>query len=673
MGKIIKNGKIYGSTNSKDIKYNPSKNVLSLKTNNVKDTIDKISEIIKNVKTDIGLLSGNQIAKETINNMITEKINNYSLTANKTFSTKKELGSTKTSLLNTITTKVSELVKTSDSKYATKTELSTNIKNKTDEIYKNIDSKYSTKTLLTNKISELIKSSDSKYATKIELSTNIKNKSDEIYKNTENKYCTKDAHNTFYNSVEAYKKSNNSAVNSNTNNINTLKLLKLHCYFNINTLKQDSTLVENIKIKTFGYFYAGDGGEAEYFISKSKPTNRPYVELDNKLFAVMVIPTNNTINVVSLGLNRWGQTDCSGIINSFIKFGINTVLYFPNGVYRFDSPIVVNDNQYLNMIGDTKLYDRECSYFNKDNIAYSVNNESVLWFNSATKNISFITIGAKSINTSFKGITLIDKDSANRFKMTDYSKRTTTEGSQFSYTAKYGHNGIYSNINKTKIDTCKFYGFDNFALAVTTNNMINNCVFRHCNISIICNGTSLQISNCDIAKGYSGINFGNAKYIKIYNTDIRYINTHAYYSNKDIVDLYIDGGSISDIGYSGIYCTKINMLILSTKMKLCGIFFAGTDIFKRTNNLSNKDKNEIYKKATFIYIDNLMYGNIQLFGYKTSMLYESSLNQAAPCLYFAGSKWKDVNIYGINRLELKELMSDELKNNCIANLYCSGK
>ena len=48
MGKIIKNGKIYGSTNSKDIKYNPSKNVLSLKTNNVKDTIDKISEIIKN-------------------------------------------------------------------------------------------------------------------------------------------------------------------------------------------------------------------------------------------------------------------------------------------------------------------------------------------------------------------------------------------------------------------------------------------------------------------------------------------------------------------------------------------------------------------------------------------------------------------------------------------------
>ena len=50
MGKIIKNGKIYGSTNSKDIKYNPSKNVLSLKTNNVKDTIDKISEIIKNLK-----------------------------------------------------------------------------------------------------------------------------------------------------------------------------------------------------------------------------------------------------------------------------------------------------------------------------------------------------------------------------------------------------------------------------------------------------------------------------------------------------------------------------------------------------------------------------------------------------------------------------------------------
>ena len=134
MGKIIKNGKIYGSTNSKDIKYNPSKNVLSLKTNNVKDTIDKISEIIKNVKTDIGLLSGNQIAKETINDMITEKINNYSLTANKTFSTKKELESAKISLLNTITTKVSELVKASDSKYATKTELSTNIKNKADEI-----------------------------------------------------------------------------------------------------------------------------------------------------------------------------------------------------------------------------------------------------------------------------------------------------------------------------------------------------------------------------------------------------------------------------------------------------------------------------------------------------------------------------------------------------------
>ena len=62
-------------------------------------------------------------------------------------------------------------------------------------------------------------------------------------------------------------------------------------YENVNTMKADTSLENGMFTKTLGYYNKNDNGGATYYISNSSltPDNASIIELDNNLYAVLII------------------------------------------------------------------------------------------------------------------------------------------------------------------------------------------------------------------------------------------------------------------------------------------------------------------------------------------------------------------------------------------------
>lgn len=67
------------------------------------------------------------------------------------------------------------------------------------------------------------------------------------------------------------------------------KSITQHIYASVNDMKQDTMLKDGVLVRTAGYYTIGDGGDAEYMISRNKPEEEiGVILLNNKLYAVLV-------------------------------------------------------------------------------------------------------------------------------------------------------------------------------------------------------------------------------------------------------------------------------------------------------------------------------------------------------------------------------------------------
>lgn len=135
-------------------------------------------------------------------------------------------------------------------------------------------------------------------------------------------------------------------------------------YDTVDDMINDNTLKEGMHVKTKGYYSINDGGASEYHITGTESNSDYQEELDNGLYATLIID-GGIINFKSIG----GKTNDINFNNSLlleniIKLSIvnkkfNTI-YIPSGYYYFNTSINFVSNEInlnaINIIGDGQNY-----------------------------------------------------------------------------------------------------------------------------------------------------------------------------------------------------------------------------------------------------------------------------------------------------------------------------
>lgn len=127
---------------------------------------------------------------------------------------------------------------------------------------------------------------------------------------------------------------------------------KLVTYQNVAEMKKDESLSEGDYVQTLGYHTANDGGGAFYRIRKKETTD---VEICGNLHEIgdlvaEIDENKNRVNVLQRGCKADDATDNATILNRIISDSTVTGLYFPKGMYRVETPVVLKNN--LTISGD---------------------------------------------------------------------------------------------------------------------------------------------------------------------------------------------------------------------------------------------------------------------------------------------------------------------------------
>lgn len=111
-------------------------------------------------------------------------------------------------------------------------------------------------------------------------------------------------------------------------------------------------LKEGLLVKTNGFYFAGDGGGATYFITGHSFTssNSPMLPLNNGLFALLQVK-DNTINVDSLGAHGDGVSDDAPYIQKALDSGCK-VSFGQNKIYRLVSNGMMVNTENIEIIGN---------------------------------------------------------------------------------------------------------------------------------------------------------------------------------------------------------------------------------------------------------------------------------------------------------------------------------
>lgn len=138
-------------------------------------------------------------------------------------------------------------------------------------------------------------------------------------------------------------------------------------------LEDYANLNVGMKIKTYGYYSVGDGGDAEFYIVDTADENKYQFDLDNGLYANIIFEDN--INVLKIGTPANGEDDDSSYIQKAIDFAYKSSLpvYLPSrknfligttlklitlGTLRIYGDITQNKNKgfYCNIVATTDVF-----------------------------------------------------------------------------------------------------------------------------------------------------------------------------------------------------------------------------------------------------------------------------------------------------------------------------
>ena len=423
-------------------------------------------------------------------------------------------------------------------------------------------------------------------------------------------------------------------------------------------LKDNNKKVNTI-IRTHGFYNLDDGGSGTYMVSSFSPNdgNPLYFKYSDNKYLVY-IPENLEINILALGVKRDGSSDCSELLNNLFKTLRKVVtkryysLFFPKGIYRCDSPLVLNNSIEIRGQSSTRgtyIFEWEEEIYPKENV-------SILYFPFVNENTAFTIDISQNGSVNIKDIAFVSNTT--EWKNTGFSTRPTIPYNPFSLLKKIENvNGL--NIQKcsySSVENCSFIGFSGYGLRTYSHN-IHNCFFARCGVGITNNKSDMMLIHCYITQCNNGIKAGSDGVIFLSNTFIDQCVEYALLSN-DVpqTTLVANGCTIDHIGYSGINISNGLDANIDVRMGRCGMYYAGKD------DLSDLEEDEI-KKAVNIYYGNLSTGNLRLDIYKRNITDDSSEDTYKLPLVIFGGSYNNLVVTGLHSKDYKFFLDESKVNN----------
>lgn len=275
-----------------------------------------------------------------------------------------------------------------------------------------------------------------------------------------------------------------------------LKLKTLLCFNTVDDMKNATNLIEGACIQTLGYYELNDGGQAKFKIEKINNSivvdNFTIIPLKNpNLIARLII--NEDMNVKQFGIRADGVTDNSELLRKILEKDYNSI-YFPDGVYVFNSPIIFDECHYIHgqSMNDTII--RASNGF----IKFESKKNRVLIENL------FIQ-GLERTGNAIEGIFAFSK--FQNIQITGFDNAIVTNfgtwidefiNLQISYCNNgYHHNG--SSLNNVSFNNCYFQHINNICFNGSGDTMLfKECNFESSNIVFSNAGRGMEIDNCYI-------------------------------------------------------------------------------------------------------------------------------------------------------------------------------
>ena len=192
-------------------------------------------------------------------------------------------------------------------------------------------------------------------------------------------------------------------------------------------MKVDTSLKTGMTVQTLGYYEVNDGGAATYKITNEESETEYQEELDNGLYATLMI--EDTANIKQFGAKGDGETDdSSAFVKATSKF--NNV-YIPNGHYILKSPLTLKQSFIGENEKNTIIELKEFTEFPEFPIKNSSFSDSSNIQSIDVENITFIesrgytdrvtrTFGIANTNYStFKNLSFIN-DTNSRLSALDF-------------------------------------------------------------------------------------------------------------------------------------------------------------------------------------------------------------------------------------------------------------
>lgn len=302
------------------------------------------------------------------------------------------------------------------------------------------------------------------------------------------------------------------------------------------------------------------------------------------------------VNALSLGCRANDETfDNGSIINEYCNnIDEKAVIYFPTGVYNVNTPIVLNNPNGVNMIGDGQ----------QNALVYKSSVDGKMY----AKNASALLFNGSGTLLSTDGDIPVYLDSmafiSNSFvwNTSRYDERPSIPYNCFSYQINNADcNGVALNSYiHSYINNCIFHGFGGTACKVYKQNYVSNSKFVSCNHALEI-GNDCQLSNLHINNCVRGITVAETN-IFLFETWIDNIAEYGIYSDSRIngmIDVMID-----HVNYSAIYAAQAEHLQVKGRINRAGMYWAGNNNWDQLENDDNNIKFANFAQAATISIRN---------------------------------------------------------------------
>jgi len=331
--------------------------------------------------------------------------------------------------------------------------------------------------------------------------------------------------------------------------LNTDIKKKTYFFNTVAEMKADTRLKNGDMVTTLGYYEPNDGGGAEYKIVSIESQTDYQEELENQLYATLII--DNEINLNAIGLSS-DLEDNTPIFNKAIEYALNNNIsklkIYKQDEYNIKGPIVLFNG--LELEGSrSRLIKTNNSKYNNIN--------TILYFKTYNSNFNYCE-DIKVYNIKLYGNSLTD------------------------YGIYYEVGGTRTVIEDVSISTCK-YGIKTNNIWVCTFNKI--LIYNCSEIGFICgtNATTLFINEIYCLGCKNGFKFVGVVYSNIGNLACDFATDTAYYfegSNFNIGSL----GSESPKALNILYFMNSTININS------GYLYANTTDSNATLIVSNGSK-----------------------------------------------------------------------------------